>query len=465
VSGRQSWLTRLGLLAGIDRAVAYTALARATQIFGSVGTVLLIVRFLTPVGQGYYYTLLSLVMLQTIFELGFSFVIQQLAAHESIVCRLQPDGGFEGEPVAYDRLASIAQLTVRWYFRAGLVLVVVLLPLGLVFFSQKVRAEEQIGWLGPWITAVLASSLTFLLTPLYSFLEGCNQINQVARMRLIQSCAVIVASWGAIASGHGLYACTCVNIGVVSVGLVFLARRRRLLRALLKHRAGANAVSWRVEVWPFQWKIAVSSLCAYFTAQVFTPILFMSRGPLDAGRMGLSLSIVNYLPVLVLSWLTTKATPFGQLVKLGQLQELDRLFFRTLKQSSSLILLLAAACLGAVIVAHQMLPGIALRMESPLVFGLLLLTAIGTFLVQGMAVYLRSFKREPYLVQSIVVSSLTLLAIALAAPRWGNLGVAITYFVCSGLLGLIWAAAILRRQRAVQAVAAGASDGARAQGV
>ena len=51
---------------------------------GVVGTVLLIVRFLNPVEQGYYYTLLSLVSLQMVFELGFSFVIQQLAAHECV---------------------------------------------------------------------------------------------------------------------------------------------------------------------------------------------------------------------------------------------------------------------------------------------------------------------------------------------------------------------------------------------
>jgi len=41
-----------------------------------------IARFLTPSEQGYYYTFNSLVALQIVFELGFSFVILQLAAHE-----------------------------------------------------------------------------------------------------------------------------------------------------------------------------------------------------------------------------------------------------------------------------------------------------------------------------------------------------------------------------------------------
>src|SRR5581483_5569105 len=77
------WALRLKHVLGLDRAIAYTVMARGVQILGSTGTVLLILRFLTPVEQGYYYTLLSLVSLQAIFELGFSFVILQMAAHET----------------------------------------------------------------------------------------------------------------------------------------------------------------------------------------------------------------------------------------------------------------------------------------------------------------------------------------------------------------------------------------------
>ena len=54
---------------GLDRAIAYTFLARAMGIVGSAGTVLLIAKRLSPVEQGFYYTLLSLVSLQLVFEL------------------------------------------------------------------------------------------------------------------------------------------------------------------------------------------------------------------------------------------------------------------------------------------------------------------------------------------------------------------------------------------------------------
>jgi hypothetical protein len=434
---------------GLDRSIAFTVAARLCQIAGSAGTVLLIVRFLSPLEQGYYYTLLSLMALQTVFELGFSFVILQLAAHESALLTIFPDGRIEGERTAHARLASVLRLTLRWYLRAAIAFAVVVLPLGIFFFSREAHGADHVSWLGPWIAAVLATSVTFFLTPLCSFLEGCNQVRPVARLRMVQALIVVVLSWGAIAAGRGLYACALVNLGWIAVCMVFFARRRRILFSLLRHTAGEDQVSWRDEIWPFQWKIAVSWFCSYCTMQMFTPILFVFRSPQEAGRMGLSLSIAGYLPILALCWITPKAAPFGQLVKRGLLAELDAIFFKTLKQATALMLLLVAVCFVAVLGVQTVSPKMAQRMVAPSIFALLLCAAFSSFLVQSMAVYLRSFKREPYLVQSMVVAGLTVAGILLTVSRWGSLAVAVLYCAVSGAVGLPWAAVIFHAQRKV----------------
>ncbi|HUX44211.1 MAG TPA: hypothetical protein VMV57_05625 [Terracidiphilus sp.] len=80
-----------------------------------MGTVLLILHFLSPVPQGYCYTLLSLAALQIILELGLSSVILQLAAHESASLTIPPEEQVEGDQRAHAQLTSILQLTVRWY--------------------------------------------------------------------------------------------------------------------------------------------------------------------------------------------------------------------------------------------------------------------------------------------------------------------------------------------------------------
>jgi len=181
--------------------------------------------------------------------------------------------------------------------------------------------------------------------------------------------------------------------------------------------------------------------------QIFTPILFIFRSPQEAGRMGLSLSIVGYLPILALCWITPKAAPFGQLVKRGRILELDAIFFKTLKQGMALMLLLAAACFATILGVQSLFPKMALRMVAPSTFALLLFAAISSFVVQSMAIYLRSFKREPYLVQSMGIAGLTVAGILLTVSRWGSIAVAVLYFALSGVVGLLWAAVIFHAQR------------------
>ena len=444
---KQSWVERLKRHTGLDRAIAYTVMARGLQIVGSTGTVLLIVRFLTPVEQGYYYTLLSLVALQTIFELGFSFVILQMAAHESVHLTFHPDGRIEGDPVAHARLASVLQKAVRWYLGAGMALMVVLLPLGIFFFSKHAQTAGEVAWQGPWMFAVIATAVMFTLDPLFSFLEGCGEVRQVAGMRFRQGIAAIVMPWSALIVGHGLYAPGAVNTGYALVGMTFLWSRRKLLMNLLRHRTGGNGIKWRTEVWSFQWQIAVSYLCAYFTTQVLTPILFAYRGPVEAGRMGMSMSIAGYLWVVVLAWMSTKASPFGQLIARGEFETLDRTFFRTLKQSLALLAGLVAVCMAGVIAVQYVYPKLAARMVSPQLFVLLLLTAMSVFVVQSMAIYLRAHKSEPFLWQSVMVAALTCGSALVLVPHWGMMGATTTYFLCTGVVGLIAAGTIFQVKR------------------
>jgi len=128
---------------GLDGAVSCASLARMVSIAGSTGTVLLIVRFLSHVEQGYYYTLPGLVALQMVFELGFSFVVQQLSALECVHLRLQADGSVLGDRVAHARLASALQLSVRWY-SVGFAL-----PSALTIFARGRHHYFSLGVLKP----------------------------------------------------------------------------------------------------------------------------------------------------------------------------------------------------------------------------------------------------------------------------------------------------------------------------
>ncbi len=445
MNGALKLADRLRRRLGMDGAIAYVFAARVCMLLGSTVTVLLIAHFLSKIEQGYYYTLLSLINLQIVFELGFSFVVLQLAAHEAVHLQFTADGRIEGDPASRARLIAILQKTARWYFLAGAIMLVTLLPAGILFFHRTTSHDTE--WFWPWTIAALATVLLFVLTPLCSFMEGCGQVRQVAGMRFAQAGLAVGATWSAMVLGKGLYAPGLVVVGNVIAVTVFLWRRRHILSGLLRQKYSPEVLNWRTEVWSFQWKIAITWLCSYFTVQVLTPILFASRGPVEAGRLGMSLSIAAYTWNLVFAWMSTKATPFGQLIAKKDYAALDHLFFHTLWVSLGVLGAIVTACMSGLLAIQRFFPTLASRMVSPQLFVLLLITAVSTLIIQSEAIYLRAHKEEPLLWQAVIVALLTSAGAYLAAPRWGITGACVVYFFCTGVIGVISATMIFRAKR------------------
>jgi hypothetical protein len=440
-------LLRLAKSIGLDRAIGFTVFGRMIQGTGSVINVLLILHFLPLPVQGYYYALWSVVALQSVFELGFSFVILQVAAHERVHLEFHPGGAISGDPVAHMRLASLLQRTVRWYSTACLLMGAAMLIGGMQFFRLHQLPGHPLLWLWPLRMTVLACMIIFALGPVLSFLEGCGQVATVARTRFFQSAVSALAAWTAMMTQHGLYAPALVLLGQSAVAAALLWSRRSLLLPLLRMPTDHRGISWRREVWPFQWKIAVSWLCDYFILQLFTPMIFAFRGPSEAGRMGLSMNIVTQMSAMMLVWMTTKSAPFGSMIARQDRAGLDALFFTALRQSLLLLSIASALVLAAVLAVPHVAPQFAQRIVPWPVFLFLLLNAIGSHIVQSEALYLRAHKCEPFLLQSILIAAATAASVTFFARTSGTFGVALASFVVLGLCGTVSATAIFLSRR------------------
>jgi len=434
---------------GLDRAIAYTVTARFWGGMAGIVTLLLIARFLTPSEQGYYYTFNSLVALQVIFELGFSFVVLQLATHERAQLTFLPGGRIEGDAVAHSRLASVLQKSIRWYSVAGVVMAAVLIPAGMHFFKSHQVAGAQIAWRAPWFLLVVATMLAFQIDPVFSFLEGCGFVQQVAHRRLIQAVLGSLLAWAAMLLHHGLYAPALIILGQVAVGLVLMltGNHKPMLRGLLAYPVLEHFVGWRTEIWPFQWKIAVSWMSGFFIFQLFNPVLFAYQGPVAAGQMGMSLSIAAAVGTVGLAWISTKASPFGALVARGEYRELDRLFFKTLWQSTAVILLGSAALLTVYIAASPHYPKIAMRILPPWVLALLFVNTVANHIVTCQAFYLRAHKQEPFYVASLISAILIGASTLVLGKYYGASAVVVGVTVLGLLYGLPYATFIFLRKR------------------
>ena len=434
VVGLRQWLRHV---LGLDRAVGFTVLARVWSSSAGLVTVALIARFLSPAEQGYYYTFGSLVAMQMIFELGFSFVILQLASHERAQLSISTDYEISGDPVAHARLASVIQKSVRWYSVAAGLLALTLLPAGFYFFHAH-QHGQPVSWRLPWSFVALMAVLNFQLDPLLSFLEGCGYVASVARLRFVQSVTGSLLAWTALVGHHGLFAPSMMLLGMASCSLVWLLSKRKLLLGLLKYPTGPNRIRWNEEVWPFQWRIAVSWFCGYFIFGLFNPVLFAYRGPVEAGRMGMSLSLANAILNIAVSWVSTKSAPFGTLVARKEYQQLDRTFFRALWQSTIVSVAGAmTAWLGTIFLNVQNIH-LAQRLLDPNSIAMLMVYMITNVVIFSQAYYLRAHKQEVFLVNS-VVGAITVTACTLIFGRtYGAKGIVVS--CCIGnIIGLAWA--------------------------
>ena len=73
-----SWLTRLIDRLEINRTIIWAVLTRGWQILAGAVSFVLIASFLTPHEQGYYVTFWSFLALQSLVDLGFTGVYQDL---------------------------------------------------------------------------------------------------------------------------------------------------------------------------------------------------------------------------------------------------------------------------------------------------------------------------------------------------------------------------------------------------
>jgi O-antigen/teichoic acid export membrane protein len=312
-----------------------------------------------------------------------------------------------------------------------------LIPLGLHFFSTNSHSGQPIAWRLPWYLVVLTASLAFQIDPIFSFLEGCGYVPQVARTRFMQAVLGSLLAWIAMLTGHGLFAPAMMIAGQVLAGTVWLTTKRRFLSPLLTFHAGQHRIQWWEEVWPFQWRIAISWICGYFIFQLFNPILFHYWGPVAAGQMGMSLNISNALMSISIAWVNTKAAPFGAMIARKEYVKLDHAFFRALTQSLVVCALGAAAVWSGVIYLYAVHSRFAHRALSPLPFGILLLTMICNHIVISEAIYMRAHKQEKFLVNSIMGAILMVISSYALGKHYGAVGMVVGYLVINTLGGLV----------------------------
>jgi O-antigen/teichoic acid export membrane protein len=433
---------------GVDGAIFYTSLARVIQAFTGLITIFFVARFLSSVEQGFYYTFGSLLAIQIFFELGLNGIITQYVAHEVSHLHWDSDTKLSGSTPHLSRLSSLLHLGVKWYSIIAGLLFLVLLIAGFIFFRKFDTTSGTVIWNIPWIILSFSTTLAFLLNPILAFVEGLGKVKEVAKMRLMQQILTTILVWISLVVKAKLYASGISNVIalIILISILFISNYRYIFINIW-NALGSEKVSYKNEIFPYQWKIALSWISGYFIFQLFNPVLFATEGAVVAGQMGMTLTVLTGILNLSLSWMSTKVPLFSGLIAQKKYSNLDYIFDKTLKQSAGInglsLIILTVLIYGlrhfGIPLGDRFLPYLPLLLMMFPVF-------LNQF-IASWATYLRCHKREPFLINSVVGGLACSLSTILLGKRFGVIGITSGYCFITLLL-LPWAYYIYKMKKA-----------------
>jgi len=433
-------LNALSKITGIDEALFYGLLARSCQGLSGFVTLLMILNFMGPTQQGFYYTFNSLLSLQLVFELGLSFVILQTTAHFFSNLEWTNQGTMTGPDQDVQKTSVFLKQSIKIYGLIALIYSCLLIPAGHTFFGLKANEAVHFSWALPWALVVLGTAMNLCLSPLFAMIEGSGRVKDIYHFRAKLFILSSSGAWLTLYLGYGLFM-IAMNVWItVLFSLWWLTKHyRKLVIQLFTPSKLTVEFIWKEEIWPMQWRVAISWISGYFISQLSVPLLFYYGGGVVSGQMGVSLALTNLLSTLCLTWITLRSPQMGRLVAQQRVAELDQLFGKILNESI-IAFTLGAIVLGiAVNVANH--HGFGHRFLSILPMTMLLISQLFSHITGGFSLYLRAFRKDPFMPFSVVGAILIGTSSWYSAAYFSSTGVCLSLLLVNSLYGFpttIW---------------------------
>ena len=352
-----------------------------------------------------------------------------------------------GDDVNHARLADLLRKALRWYSIVSALVVAIILPSGIWFLGRDQVNAAAVTWKGPWVLLSIVVALSLSIAPVSAIIEGCGRVAEVTRVRMWEGMATGIALWTGLLSGCRLYSAPLASTASLLVTVTWLLTTKRCFLADLLFRVQGATLAWWREIAPLQWRTAVAWISGYFAYQFFTPAVFTTHGAALAGRLGMTLNLINVVGAVSLSWMQTKASPFGQMVANRDWRQLDTLFRRTLVQAMGAYVLGCIFLLGVMQILRWLQHPIAARLlESSTALTFMAAAGLNQ-IVFCRSILLRAHKAEPFyglqLANGVVVGFILLVLV----PRVSLPTVALAYLLCACLPVLLISGVIFRRYR------------------
>ncbi|MCU0711539.1 MAG: hypothetical protein MUC43_05735 [Pirellula sp.] len=418
----------------IDRTLWFAMSARAWQAISGPLTIVFLVRALTLGEQGVYYVLASVMSIQLFFELGLLNVLISQSGH------LASDIA-SNRPHAKQRMSQLISVAGRWFLGASMLYALAAIGFGWRTLVDKASSDD---WKTPLVCLSIVAAGSVALAPRLAILEGAGYRASVYKVRFFQMLLGTLAVWSTLLMGFKLWA--LVFSSFVQFLCSFLATFV-FYRAFFDSLTNANGnrepnatveeesgLKWFSEVFPLQWRVALTSMAYHIATQFFTVILVWHHGEEAAGRLGMTMSIVVAIQGMAITFIQTKFSLVSNLHGAGDREGAGELWRRSALISSGLLVTALLSVLAVVWLLPMAGRGWEDRFIEP---WQIVILAVGCLANHGVALqsfYVLSRKGRPFLAACLVGFGATAIFVWFGGARWGATGIVTGYAL--GMLGV-----------------------------
>ncbi len=426
-------MKKLAALFGIDGAVLAIVLNRAFMIIQAPLFIYFLLRYLSPAEQGFWYTFKSLSALSVFAELGFTVIITQFVSHE--FAHLKMRGGFlRGSRQGRDRLFSLVMYAMQFYLFVVPLVVLLLSGAGALVFRRDSGVV-----LAAWLCYSVLGGANVVTTLVQAVYQGLDKAAEVQRNVLAGTVAIFACTCSLLWLKAGIWALVFGTFCGIALMLVLLWRISAPFWLQLARHRFRSRPSWFREVVSLQWRYAISWISGYLTFHFMIPVAKYYAGPVEAGRLGMSISMVSAIQALAGAWVMARIPQLNMMVALKQREELHALMSKIQRVSMFAFCGCALALVAAVLWVFPLLHWQDRILPLSQIL-LLLLVVCSNIITGNWAFYLRAHKEEPYMLISLIMS------VTLAACVWGGMMLyKSTFFAVASYAVLGWLALFAAR--------------------
>jgi len=421
---RQTILGKLQM----DRSLGFVIGSRLWQVVSGPVTILFIVQFLSLDQQGVYYGVFNLLATQAFVELGLINILVSHAGHAAANLD-DPHASSELRLSSQRQMSELIRASRRWFTGASILFTGFAMIFGWHLIGNT-QFTSPVNWQGPLAVTIPCAALTIYFAPRLAILEGAGFRESIYRYRFWQAVCGSLAVWAALALGLELW-CLVAAVAVQVIWNWYVTRIRygEFFAPFVAITESCAGYSWRRDVVPSQWRMALLVVLMYIATGAFTIIvLWYHQDAAEAGRLGMTLTVTTAIQMLATAWVQTKYPIIANLHAKEQREQAGTLWRQTTLISTGILCLGIVVLVGLVIVLPWMDPRFEGRFISPVQIAMLGVGCVAQHLMAIQSFYVLSRKMPPLL---IVVPGFLITAAAV----WGGGAVYST-------TGIVWGYAL-----------------------